>query len=117
MLSNEAFVGAYHAHFTRTPNQRQRLGIAQDIGRMGSPDDADRIETVREAQSLLRDVEALQSAAADFDMRLDLELDREEVDLVREREPGELDGVPEPKRKPRVGDAIGDPLVDLLVLD
>jgi hypothetical protein len=117
MLSHEAFVGAYHAHFTRTPNQRQRLGIAQDIGRMGSPDDADRLETVREAKSLLGEVEALESAAIDFDTRLDLELARlalaNEIHLLTV----EIDGVPEQNRKPRVGDAVGDPLVDLMVLD
>src|SRR6185503_8259646 len=117
MLSHEAFVGAYHAHFTRTPNQRQRLGITEDIGRMPSPDDADRIETVREAESLLRDLPALESAARDFDTRIDLELARlalaNEIHLLTL----ELDGVPEQKRRPRVGDAIGDPLVELMVLD
>jgi len=117
MLSHEAFVGAYHAHFTRTPAQRQRLGIAHDIGRMGSPDDADRIETVREAKSLLGEVQELESATRDFDQRLDLELARlalaNEIHLLTV----ELEGVPEAKRKPRVGDAVGDPLVDLMVLD
>ena len=117
MLSHEAFVGAYHAHFTRTPNQRQRLGITDDIGRLPSPDDADRIETVREAESLLREVQALEPAARDFDTRLDLELARlalaNEIHLLTL----EIDGVPEQRRKPRVGDAIGDPLVELMVLD
>ena len=33
MLSHEAFVGAYQAHFTRTPNQRQRPSEVQPLER------------------------------------------------------------------------------------
>jgi hypothetical protein len=117
MLSLEAFVGAYHAHFTRTPNQRQRLGITEDIGRMPSPDDADRLATVQEAESLLRELPALDSAARDFDTRIDLELARLALTNEIHHLTLLLDGEPEQKRRPRVGDAIGDPLVDLMVLD
>ncbi len=117
MLSLEAFVSSYHAHFTRTPNQRQRLGIATDIGRMPSPDDADRLETVREAETLLQQIPALEPTAREFDTRIDLELARLALANEIHQLTRLLDGQPEEKRRPRVGDAIGDPLVDLMVLD
>jgi uncharacterized protein (DUF885 family) len=111
----DSFVRAYHAHFARDPNQRLALGLTEDIGRLPDPSAAARLDGVREAQALLRQLDGFQDL--DFDASLDRDLARLGLENEIHHDTLAFGGRLEAVQRPRVGDSIGEPLFQLMVSD
>ena len=111
------FADAFHAHFTRDPNDRAAMGLLDGLGDLPDPSaEAERAQ-LDEARDLLRQLVGIPRDGLDFDQRLDvdlarLSLEREVHDLTRT-----FNGRTRSQQLPRAGDDVGDGIFMLLIND
>jgi uncharacterized protein DUF885 len=116
-MTVSAFIDAFHAHRSESPNARVQLGLEGRLGELPDPSLAHAGDRGRHARELLVQLDQLDRGPLGFDERLDLDLAR----LMLEAEVFDLsfefNGRTTLPQQPRAGDEIGDGIFMLSVAD
>lgn len=122
VMSFEAFVADFHAHFTRDANARLFKGIDRELGELPDPSIADALAGAEEAQRLIARIEPLRESleaagALDFDRDLDLDLARWALESDVELRTRAFNDTHRLAQLPNAGNVIGDGIFLMLVND
>ncbi len=117
-MSYTDFSTRFHAHFTRSANERVFLGVQTDLGSLPDPSESEAQARLADARQLLGDVDGVRATVrGDFSKELDL-------DLAAMRLEGEIleftrtfNGRTRRAQLPHAGDDIGDGMFALFIND
>jgi uncharacterized protein (DUF885 family) len=116
-MTVSAFIDAFHAHRSESPNARVQLGLSGQLGELPDPSLAHAAERARNASHLLNQLGQLDRAALGFDEWLDLDLARLMLEAELFDLSFEFNGRTTLPQQPRAGDEIGDGIFMLSVAD
>jgi uncharacterized protein (DUF885 family) len=113
----ETFVGDFHRHFTRDPNQRVNLGVEGQLGELVDPSRGAIERRLSEARALIGRAEALATESLDFDTRLDVELATLKLRAELHNDSYVFNDSDRLAQTPLAGDDIGDGIFGLMIND
>lgn len=113
----ETFIADFHTHATSDANHRLLCGLLDGLGSLPNPSAEAAAARQGSAEALLERALALDSEAAGFDDKLDLDL----AELILKAEIHDLsyrfNGKPQRAQMPKAGDELGDGLFLLFIND
>ena len=113
----DRFVDDFHAHYTQDPNACLSLGVQKRTGELPDPSLEAGRALACEAQALLRQAWALDTAELGFEQQLDLELATRRLQGEVHQETLTFNGRTTRQQMPVAGVDIGDGLFNLFVND
>ena len=116
-MSYRDFSDRFHAHFTRSANERVFLGVERDLGHLPDPSEAEAQARLLEARDLASRIAQVRAGTDDFDENLDLDLAQMRLDGEIHQFTLEFNGRTRRAQLPHAGDDIGDGMFALFIND